>query len=224
VKLLAEEVDTKVAVLTSLSGGGDADDLAWTTLEDEKIANANVVAWDGDSVGSANRADGASLGVTWGTHSDFAVSDNNVFFTVDVDVFVSVTADTFEWVADLLGSAVETVTEGVIVAVVVVVSHVAVVFVGLFLETNSLTLGGTVSWVLAGIGRLVFPTVFLYERSGAFAELTFGNVNARVEVDVSGRSVTCVVFTVVFTVLNVDLSVGVTLERFAVAVMRMGCQ
>ena len=33
-KLLGEEIDTEVAVLAGLSGRGDADDLAWTTLED----------------------------------------------------------------------------------------------------------------------------------------------------------------------------------------------
>jgi len=49
-KLLGEEIHAQVAVLTSLRGGGDADDLARTTLEDQEIANADVVAGDGDSV------------------------------------------------------------------------------------------------------------------------------------------------------------------------------
>lgn len=47
-KLLGEEVHTKVAVLTSLCRGGDSDDLTWSTLKDQEIANADVVAWDGD--------------------------------------------------------------------------------------------------------------------------------------------------------------------------------
>jgi len=38
-------------VLTSLGGGGDADHLARASLQDEKIANADVVAWNGDGVG-----------------------------------------------------------------------------------------------------------------------------------------------------------------------------
>ena len=55
-KLLGEEVNTKVTVLASLGGGGDADDLARTTLEDQKIANADVVARDGDGVGRRHGA------------------------------------------------------------------------------------------------------------------------------------------------------------------------
>jgi hypothetical protein len=56
-KLLGEEVNTKVTVLTSLGGGGDADDLARTALEDQEIANADVVARDGDGVGRRHGAD-----------------------------------------------------------------------------------------------------------------------------------------------------------------------
>jgi len=51
VQLLAEEVDTQVAVLSSGGGGGDADDLARTTLKDQEITKADVVARNGDSVG-----------------------------------------------------------------------------------------------------------------------------------------------------------------------------
>jgi hypothetical protein len=47
-QLLGEEVNTEVSVLTSLGRGGDADDLAWAVLEDDKVTNADVVAWDGE--------------------------------------------------------------------------------------------------------------------------------------------------------------------------------
>lgn len=221
VKLLAEEIHTEVAVLTGLSRGGDADDLAWASLEDEEIANADMVAWDGDGVGWAGRAGRAALfGVAWSTHADFLVSDDNVLFTLNVDVFVSVVAGSFEWVTNLLGGAVESVTQAVVVAVFVVISHVAVaVFLRtfddtLFLNADGITLGG----VLAGVGGLVFPTGLLCERSGTGTEVSFGNVDSRIEVDVSGWSVTGRVFAVVITILNVDLSVGVTLEWFAVAI------
>jgi len=50
-ELLREEVNTQVAVLAGLRRGGDADDLARTALEDQEIANADVVARDGDGVG-----------------------------------------------------------------------------------------------------------------------------------------------------------------------------
>jgi hypothetical protein len=50
VELLGEEINTKVTVLASLRGGGDADDLARAALKDQEIANADVVAGDGDGV------------------------------------------------------------------------------------------------------------------------------------------------------------------------------
>lgn len=50
-ELLGEEVDTKVAVLASGSGGGDADDLAGAALEDEDVTEADVVAGNGHGVG-----------------------------------------------------------------------------------------------------------------------------------------------------------------------------
>jgi hypothetical protein len=51
-ELLGEEVDTKVAVLASGSRGRDADDLARAALEDEDVAEADMVAGDGHSVGA----------------------------------------------------------------------------------------------------------------------------------------------------------------------------
>jgi hypothetical protein len=56
-ELLGEEVNTEVTVLASLGGGGDADDLARAALEDQEIANADVVAGDGDSLGGSHLAD-----------------------------------------------------------------------------------------------------------------------------------------------------------------------
>jgi hypothetical protein len=56
-ELLGEQVNTEVAVLASLGGGGDADDLARAALEDQEIANADVVAGDGDSLGGSHLAD-----------------------------------------------------------------------------------------------------------------------------------------------------------------------
>lgn len=50
VELLAKEVDTEVAVLASLVGDADLDDLADAALKEEQIANADVVAGNGDCV------------------------------------------------------------------------------------------------------------------------------------------------------------------------------
>lgn len=62
VELLGEEVNTEVPVLTSLSRGGDADDLAWSVLEDDQVTNADVVAWDGEG-GSLGGVDGGDVGL-----------------------------------------------------------------------------------------------------------------------------------------------------------------
>lgn len=59
-ELLGEEVNTEVAVLASLRGGGNADDLTRAALKNQEIANADVVAGDGDGVG---RSHGARFGV-----------------------------------------------------------------------------------------------------------------------------------------------------------------
>ena len=61
-ELLGEQVNTEVTVLASLGGGGDADDLARAALEDQEIANADVVARDGDGVGGSHLACGCGSG------------------------------------------------------------------------------------------------------------------------------------------------------------------
>jgi hypothetical protein len=55
-KLAGEEIDTKIAVLASLSGDRDTNDLARTALEDQQIANADKVARDCDCVGRMTAA------------------------------------------------------------------------------------------------------------------------------------------------------------------------
>ena len=52
VQLLGEEVDAEVAVLSSLGGGADADNLARTALEDEQVTDADVMGWNGNGVGA----------------------------------------------------------------------------------------------------------------------------------------------------------------------------
>lgn len=236
VQLLGEQVNTEIAVLASLCRGGDADDLAWAALEDEQVTDADVVAWDGDGVWSPSVARGAVGTSAWCTHGDLAVLDNDVFFDtlsaarVVVRVVVVVA---LEWVQDLVSGAANSVAEGVVVSVFVVISHVPLVFtlgvtvngalldLHLLVELNWVTLGVTLGWVLTWVGRLVLPHarsfVLLGEWGGAVAVLTLVDVDARVEVDLSGWSVTGWVLAVVDAVLNVDLSVGVPLVWLSVA-------
>lgn len=46
-ELLGEEVDSEVAVLAGGRGGGDPDDLGNPALEDQDVADADVVAGNG---------------------------------------------------------------------------------------------------------------------------------------------------------------------------------
>jgi len=106
--LLGEEVNTQVSVLTSCSRGGDADDLARTTLKDQEIADADVVAGDGDSVGRTrgfNRALGSSL-------RSSAYLNVNFFRLM---VFVMMRFSIEDTVTDTVSRLVETVAEGVVV-------------------------------------------------------------------------------------------------------------
>lgn len=80
-ELAGEEVNTKVAVLASLGGDRDTDDLARTTLQDQDVAKADVVAGDGDMLASglvATTLNGADLttggGGCWAT----VVSNNQL--------------------------------------------------------------------------------------------------------------------------------------------------
>ena len=49
-ELLGEEVNTEIAMLSRLGGSSDADNLTRASLEDQEIANADVMARDGDGV------------------------------------------------------------------------------------------------------------------------------------------------------------------------------
>jgi hypothetical protein len=127
-------------------------------------------------------------------------------------------------VNDTVGGAVQTVAEGVVLAFVVVVSHVrAVVSAGVFslFKCYSLTLSEAVCWVLARVRARVLPptrlSVLFGERCGAVTVVSLGYVDVGIDVDLSAGSVTSPVFTVVDAVLNVDLGVGVTTVRLTVS-------
>lgn len=109
-ELLGEEVDTEIAVLARLCRGGDADDLAWATLQDQQVPNADVVAGDGDGVG---RTRSTGITSTWSTHGDFTVLDNNVFFNTlgAALVLVVVVRVTFKGVKDAVCGATNSVAE-----------------------------------------------------------------------------------------------------------------
>jgi hypothetical protein len=105
-ELLGEEVDTEVTVLTGGSRGRDADDLARAALEDEDITKANVVAGDGHGVGGVGilrrRHTRATAGLASLGHLDAVMAFR---------------------VQDTVSKLVESMTERVVVSVLVVVTH-----------------------------------------------------------------------------------------------------
>lgn len=119
VKLLSEEVDSKVTVLARLSRRGDPDDLAWTTLEDQKISNADVVAWDGDGIGSPSTLDKANtLTNPTADSARTALLVLNDYLLTVMTVMMGM-----EWMEDTVGSLFQPLAERVIVTVVVVITH-----------------------------------------------------------------------------------------------------
>lgn len=82
-ELAGEEVNTQVAVLASLRGDRDTDDLARTTLQDQDVAKADVVAGDGDMLASglvATALNGTDL-TTGGRGCWATVVSNNQLLT-----------------------------------------------------------------------------------------------------------------------------------------------
>lgn len=104
-QLLGEEVDTEVAVLSGGPRGRNADDLARTALEHQDVAHADVVAGDSDSVWDGGGAAGRATNFT---------GHLNIMVVMDVVVVVG---------KDLVCHFVQTVAEGVVVSVFVVISH-----------------------------------------------------------------------------------------------------
>ena len=155
VQLLGEEVDTEVAVLASGIGGGDADDLARATLEDQEVAKADVVARNGHRVGD--------VALTGGRGAATGRSRSGSLLTVDVDVDMGLIAT---GVGNLVSQLVDTLAEGVVVTVLVVVTHlgflvgaaVAGRLNGLLGESHFTTGGrardGSVNGELVGVGGL----------------------------------------------------------------------
>ena len=253
VQLLGEEVDTEVAVLARRAAGRDANDLARTALQDEQVTDAHMVARDGDGVGHAGHPVGVAGG--WGRavvraglvgfglvarSLDFAFLDLDgflavlyavVFLVVGVRVRVVVVVSAVDGVEDAIRGTRETVAEGVVLAVLVVISHITLVLacgcvdrssVGDFdvlVVAGRVTLGVSSGWVVARVGALVLPVpsgaVLLTEGNGAVTEVPLGDVDTGVgvEVEVGGWGVT----SVVLAVLYVELGVGVAVVRLVVA-------
>ena len=150
--------------------------------------------------------------MTWCRYGDFAVLDDDVFFTLVVMVRCAV-----DGVKDLLSGAFETVTERVVMSVVVVISHINLVLafgvidgtglgnLDLFVELDSTALC-VLGWVLARLCALLLPTTRFVRLfgvgCGTCTVFPLGDVEAVVEL--------------VVVVFYTDLSVGVASEGLTV--------
>lgn len=118
-KLFGEEIDSEVAMLTSLSRGGDPNNLARTTLNDQQIANPDVMAWNGDGVWPSTSLDEADTLTHAITHTSWAA-----VFSVDDNLFTVVTMMVrMEGMKNTVGGSLESVADRVVMTFVVVVTH-----------------------------------------------------------------------------------------------------
>ena len=144
-KLFGEEIDSEVAVLAGLGRGGDTDNLARTTLEDQEIANADVVAGDRDGIGANGAFDEADVLTD-------ALADAGwpaVFLFDDYLLVLMVVVLRVEGVEDAVRGFLNAVTEGVVPTFIIIVTHL-----------------GTRRWVDGGFG---FDSYFFFPRFGAAA-------------------------------------------------------
>lgn len=125
-------------------------------------------------------------------------------------------------ISDLVGGFVDTLTEGVILAVVVVISHITLVLSGGVDSGTSSLFYSNLRWIAAvnvvdltpvGVGIVLGSEGLLGvsclgdDGTSAFAELTFSNVDLGRGV-VGGRAVDCVEVPIVGPVLNLDVCGG----------------
>lgn len=116
-KLLGEEIDSEVTMLAGLGRGGNPNDLARTTLNDQQIADPDMVAGNGDGVGPSTSLDETDALTHAITHTSGAA-----VFSVDDNLFTVVTM-MMEGMKDTIGGSLDPVTDGVVVTFVVVVAH-----------------------------------------------------------------------------------------------------
>lgn len=125
-KLLGKEVNTQVTVLASLGRGGDADDLARTALEHDKVSNADVMAGDGD---------GARSNAAWAFNKAVAFTAALVvalawrLVTLDANLLTIVVTATVDRVQEAIGGTLYAAAEGVVAAIVIVVAHLGFLLV-----------------------------------------------------------------------------------------------
>ena len=118
-ELLREEVHSEIAVLASLSRCSDTNNLAGTALKHQKVTNTDVVARDGDGL----RGPSPSLDITNSLRHSVADAGGTTLALLFLNDYFLALVLRCERVENAVSCFLETVTERVIVALVVVVSH-----------------------------------------------------------------------------------------------------
>lgn len=150
-QLAGEQVDTEVTVLAGLGGDRDTDDLARATLKDQDVTNADKVAGDGDGLAS-----GAPV---TGLHDADLLTDTlrvAGWTTLVSDDILTVVVMVVEGVQNAVGSTLHATAEGVVLTLVVVVTHLA--RCGCGVTDSSLRDRNRGRSVASGSGNLDFAT------------------------------------------------------------------
>ena len=119
VKLLGEEVNSEVAVLSGLGRGGDTDDLTRTTLEDQQIANADVMAGNGNGVSHS----AATLNISNSLMDSITDTSRTSLSILLLDNYLLALMLWMERVEHTVGGVLEAATDRVVAPFVVVVTH-----------------------------------------------------------------------------------------------------
>ncbi len=119
VKLLGKEVNSEVAVLSGLGRSGDTDDLTRTTLEDQQIANADVMAGNGNGVSHS----AATLNISNSLMDSITDTSGTSLSILLLDNHLLALMLWMERVEHTVGGVLEAATYRVVAAFVVVVTH-----------------------------------------------------------------------------------------------------
>lgn len=118
-KLLGEEIHSEVAMLTCLSRGGDTDDLTGTTLEDQQIANADVMAGNGNGVSHS----AATLNIANSLMDSVTDTGRTSLSIFLLDNHLLALVLWMERVKHAVSGMLKSATDGVVAPFVVVVAH-----------------------------------------------------------------------------------------------------
>lgn len=128
VKLLGEEVHSEIAMLTSLGRGGDTDDLARTTLQDQEVTDTDMVAWDRDGVARVMAAAAFDVANSLALAIANACGTTLTVFTLDDHFFTLMLVTRMQRVEDTVSGMLQATAERVVVAFIIVVAHSVLVF------------------------------------------------------------------------------------------------